>query len=166
MPAPGRGDRYAAEGRAERRRLTKEEMMANRIAGRSTELCSRGAPCPCAFGQKPTHGTCRGVFVFDVQEGEADGVSLAGTKAIVVDAFDDVWTQGSLELGLILDANASEEQHEALRRILTGELGGDAAGLAALVGDFRGVEVAPIEHRFDTGRPRCAPAPPSRAPAR
>lgn len=122
--------------------------MAYRLAGQSTELCSCNTPCPCAFGQEPTGGRCEGIFAFDIQEGELDGMSLAGTKAILAAAFNGAWTGGNFTAALILDANASQEQRDALTRILSGQLGGDGANLAGLIGDMKGVFTAPIDIRY------------------
>lgn len=112
--------------------------MTYRIAGHNTELCSCDAPCPCAFGQTPTGNKCEGMFAFDIQDGELDGVNLAGTKAILAATFSGgPWTNGNLSAALILDANARDDQRDALTRIFGGELGGDAAGLAELIGDMK-----------------------------
>lgn len=126
--------------------------MAYRIAGKATELCSCNAPCPCAFGQAPTGGRCRGLMVFDVQEGNADGVSLAGTKAIMALEFPGVWSKGNWTAALILDAKATQQQRDALQRIFTGQMKGDAAGLAALVGTFKGVATAPMTFIYAAGK--------------
>jgi hypothetical protein len=61
------------------------------------------------------------------------------------------WTNGNFTAALILDANATEEQRSALARALGGELGGDAGGLAQLIGDMKGVFVAPIDYRHEDG---------------
>ena len=121
--------------------------MAYRLAGDNTELCSCDAPCPCAFGQSPTGGTCHGVFCIDIQEGDIDGVDVGGTHMILAAMFNGPWTGGNFTAAMILDANASEEQRAALTRAFSGELGGDAAELAGLIGDLKGVFVAPIEYR-------------------
>ena len=126
--------------------------MAYRIAGRATELCSCNAPCPCAFGQSPTGGRCRALLVFDVSEGNADGVSLAGTKAVVAAEFPGVWSKGNWTAALILDSQASQQQRDALQRILTGQMKGDAAQIAALIGTFKGVATAPISITFAGGK--------------
>lgn len=126
--------------------------MAYRLAGQSTEFCSCTAPCPCAFGQMPTGGRCRGLFSFDVQEGHLDGLSLAGTKFVLAATFGQVWTAGNFTAALILDANASQQQRDALTRIMTGKLGGDAATLAGLIGDMKGVFTAPIDYRVSDGQ--------------
>jgi hypothetical protein len=121
------------------------------LAGRSTEFCSCDAPCPCAFGQEPTGGTCEGIFCFEIEEGDLDGVSLAGTKAALLSTFDGAWTGGNFTAALVLDENATEQQREALEKIYTGQLGGDAAGLAQLIGDMKGVFTAPFEYSASDG---------------
>ena len=126
--------------------------MAYRIAGRATELCSCNAPCPCAFGQAPTGGRCQALMVFDVQEGNADGVSLAGTKAVLAAEFPGVWSKGNWTGALILDSKASQQQRDALQSILTGQMKGDAGQLAALIGNFKGVATAPISISFAAGK--------------
>jgi hypothetical protein len=63
-----------------------------------------------------------------------------------------VWTAGNLTAALVLDANASQKQRDALTRILTGQLGGDAANLSGLIGDMKGVFTAPIEYRAGDGQ--------------
>src|SRR5438128_3995425 len=126
--------------------------MAYEISGTSTELCSCNAPCPCAFGQEPTGGKCAGIFAFDIQNGTCDGVNLAGTKAIFAASFKGVWTGGNFTAALILDANNSDDQRAALTKIFSGEAGGDAANLAALVGDMKGVFTAPFEYEKTNGK--------------
>lgn len=125
--------------------------MRYRIAGRTTDLCSCQTPCPCAFGQTPTGGTCAGMFCFDIQEGEYENVSLAGTRAIFANTFSGgPWMDGNFTAALILDANSTDEQREALTTIFSGKAGGDAANMAALVGDMKGVFVAPIAYKMTT----------------
>jgi len=126
--------------------------MAYEISGTSTELCSCNAPCPCAFGQEPTGGKCAGIFAFDIQGGTCDGVSLAGTKAIFAASFKGAWTGGNFTAALILNDNDSDDQRKALTSIFSGEAGGDAANLAALVGDMKGVFTAPIEFQKSNGK--------------
>ena len=120
--------------------------MGYRIAGRCTDLCSCHTPCPCAFGQTPTGGTCAGMFCFDIQEGQYENVDLGGTRAIFADVFSGPWMDGNFTAALILDANSSQEQRDALTDIFTGKAGGNGADMVALVGDMRGVFVAPIDY--------------------
>jgi hypothetical protein len=125
--------------------------MAYRLAGRSTELCSCNTPCPCAFGREPSGGTCEGLFCFDIQEGQAEGVDLSGTKALLAARFSGPWTEGNFTAALILDEHDSEEQRSALERIFTGQLGGEAMNLVNLVGDMKGVFVGPFEYSSTNG---------------
>jgi hypothetical protein len=81
-----------------------------------------------------------------------DGLSLAETRAVLASAFDGAWTSGNFTSAWILDANASEAQRNALTRILSGELGGDAATLAGLIGDMKGVLTAPIDIHYTDGQ--------------
>ena len=126
--------------------------MAYRITGHSTEFCSCHATCPCAFGQAPDRGRCNGVFSFHIESGQADGVKLDGTYAILVASFGpDPWTSGGFQAVLILDSNCSGAQRDAIKGILTGKMGGDAAGLAGLISDLKGIVEAPITYKHDKG---------------
>src|ERR1700676_1027269 len=88
--------------------------MTYRLAGYNTEFCSCSTPCPCAFGQTPTGGKCAGIFAFDFEEGNVDGVDVSGTRAILAATFSGPWTGGNFTAALILDSNATEEQRNAL----------------------------------------------------
>jgi hypothetical protein len=99
----------------------------------------------------PDNGRCRGLISLDIQEGELDGVSLGGAKAVFASDFSNVWTAGNFTAVVVLDSKASKEQLDALKKILSGEAGGDAAGIAALVSDFRGFEEAPIDYAYGEG---------------
>lgn len=125
--------------------------MSYRLAGRSTDFCNCDAPCPCAFGQEPSSGTCKSVICFDIRQGEADGLDLSGTRAVLIATFDGLWTGGNFTAALVLDENASEEQRAALAGIFGGRFGGDAAALAELIGDMRGVVTAPITYGAGSG---------------
>jgi len=126
--------------------------MAYRITGHSTEFCSCHTTCPCAFGQAPDRGRCNGVFSFHIESGEANGVKLANTYAVLCASFGPKpWTAGGFDAALILDSNAAAAQRDALKQILTGKLGGDAAGLAGLIGDLKGIHEAPIRYSHTKG---------------
>jgi hypothetical protein len=110
------------------RSTTRGGAMGVRIAGRCTDLWSCHTPCPCAFGQTPTGGTCAEMFCFEIHDGEYENVSLAGTRAIFADVFSGgPWMDGNVTAALILDANSTEEQRDALTNISSSKAGGDAA---------------------------------------
>ena len=123
--------------------------MSYRLAGRSVEFCSCQAPCPCAFGQEASWGRCEGLIAFSIEEGEVAGVDVAGTRAIMAGSFEGAWTSGGRTAALILDRRDSQAQRDALQQVFTGELGGDAAHLAGLVGQFRGPFLADIDYQLD-----------------
>lgn len=123
--------------------------MTYRLTGRSVEMCSCYAPCPCVFGQSATYGKCEGVIAFAIEEGDVDGVDVAGTSAIFAGAFSGIWSDGNYTAALILDSKCSEKQQKALEQVFSGALGGDAANLAHLVGEMKGVYTADIEYRLD-----------------
>lgn len=68
--------------------------MSYRIAGTYLEACNCDAICPCrrvdgVAGGRSTHGICFGALSWRVDEGEADGVDLAGTGAMMTYSYDD-----------------------------------------------------------------------------
>ena len=58
-------------------------------------------------------------------------------------------TEGNWRLGVFIDDGASDEQAEKLGQVFGGQLGGPMAALASLVGQWLGIELAPIEVRHD-----------------
>ena len=111
------------------------------------ENCTCTLVCPghLHFSQLCTHERCKGYWAFRFDEGEFDGVSLAGVKAVI--AFDTPqrmidghWTQT-----LLIDTAASGGQRRAIESILTGRAGGPWEKLATFVGTQRPTEFLPIE---------------------
>jgi hypothetical protein len=105
--------------------------MAWHIRGSYFESCNCDAICPCrriegVFGGRSTHGICMGVLTWLIEEGEADGTDLAGLPVALALRYDDDELGSPWSWILYLDERATEEQHEALEAIFTGELGGDA----------------------------------------
>lgn len=94
-----------------------------RIAGRYLEACNCDAICPCRTiggvpGGRSTHGVCLGALTWRIARGEADGVDLAGSAAVLTYSYDDdedgsPWT-------LVLHVDGPDE----LGDILLGRLGG------------------------------------------
>jgi len=123
--------------------------MSWNLAGSYFETCSCDVVCPCtaslAFGA--THDRCKVTLVFHVNEGQVEGVDVAGlTVAAVVDS-PKVMSEGNWRLGVFIDAAASDEQAQKLGAVFSGTLGGPMEALGPLVGENLGVERAPIEVR-------------------
>jgi hypothetical protein len=101
-----------------------------RIAGRYFESCNCDPVCPCRMsdgipGGRSTYGLCFGVLGWLVDEGVADGLELSGLAAALLMHYDDDEPRSPWSIVLVLDEHGSEEQRDALERILLGEAGGD-----------------------------------------
>ena len=116
--------------------------MAYRIAGNYVAACNCNLICPCPIDGPPTGegGECRGIGVWDIREGDLDGTDLSGVSFVLWNRFPSNLTSGNWTLGVVIDESASDEQAQALERILSGQEGGPFAEFAPLIGDFQGVE--------------------------
>lgn len=111
------------------------------------ENCSCQAICPghVHFDQLCYNDRCVGYWAMRFDDGEFDGVDLAGTKAIVAydcppHMIDGDWTES-----ILIDAAASAAQRDAIETILTGGAGGPWAILAGFVGTQLETRYVPIE---------------------
>jgi hypothetical protein len=118
--------------------------MAYRIAGNYIAVCSCSLICPCPVDGRPTDpegkGECRGAAVFQIDEGNQDGTDLSGIAFGFYNLFPSNLTAGNWKVGVVIDEGASEEQAQALQRILSGGDGGVFGELAALFGENLGTE--------------------------
>lgn len=126
--------------------------MSWRISGSYFETCSCDVVCPCtaSLSLGATNDYCRVVLVFDVREGEIEGVDVSGVAVAAVAETPRVMTDGNWRLGVFIDAAASDQQAEKLGGVFSGALGGPMEALGPLVGENLGVERASIEVR-ETG---------------
>jgi hypothetical protein len=105
--------------------------MSWRIRGSYFESCNCDPICPCrridgAPGGRSTHGECLGVLSWLISDGAADGVDLAGLPVAMAIRYSDDEEGSPWTWVLYLDAGATVDQRDALERIYTGSLGGDA----------------------------------------
>jgi hypothetical protein len=105
--------------------------MSWRISGSYFESCNCDPICPCrkidgAPGGRSTHGECLGVLSWLIEEGNADGVGLDGLPVAMATRYSDDEEGSPWSWILYVDANAAEEQREAIEAIYSGRLGGDA----------------------------------------
>ena len=120
------------------------------VTGQYYETCSCDFVCPCVPGQlaaKPTQGFCTFAMAFQIERGNYGTVPIDGLGFIVLLWTPEEMGKGNWSVGVIADARASAEQHEAISSIASGSAGGPMGALSALVGKFLGVESAPI--RFE-----------------
>jgi hypothetical protein len=125
--------------------------MAWKLKGSYFETCSCNVVCPCTASMAlgADYDRCKVTLVFNVKDGDVDGIDVSGlTVAAVADA-PKVMTDGNWRLGVFIDAAASDEQAEKLGAVFSGALGGPMEALGPLIGENLGVERAPIEVRED-----------------
>jgi hypothetical protein len=120
--------------------------MAWSLKGSYVETCSCDLICPCnaTFDHGATYDYCRVTLVFNIREGDVEGVDIGGLKVAVIGDTPKVMTDGNWRLGVFIDENASEEQADKLVKVFTGQIGGPMAALGPLVGEMLGVERAAI----------------------
>ena len=116
--------------------------MAWRMSGTYIASCSCQLLCPCPTDGPPTgpDGQCHGLGVFQIAEGNLDDVDLGGVNMGMVNLFPSNLTAGNWRFGIVVSDNASDEQFQAIDRIMRGQEGGIFSEFAGLVGDYMGTE--------------------------
>lgn len=118
------------------------------LSGQCLEVCNCQFFCPCILTNRtamPTEGHCTTVLTFHVDLGRIGDVAIEDLSFAVVLRTPGVMADGDWAVGVIIDARATKEQHDALVSVARGELGGPTEAMAALTSDFLGVESKPIK---------------------
>jgi hypothetical protein len=123
--------------------------MAWKLSGHLTENCSCNMFCPCWFGVQDymvmDQGWCAGTLLFQIQEGQSDGVDLAGrTVTLAVDWPGPTLFDGNGKGRLYIDDGASKEQVRDLSAIFQGQKGGPMQIVGGLISKWLPVEVTSI----------------------
>lgn len=129
--------------------------MAWSLEGRFFENCSCDAICPCTWsnmGRRATRDYCRAALAFQVERGEVGGVDLAERSFVLVLDTPAMMPEGNWRVGAFVDDGARADQVEALGSVISGEAGGPLAALGPLIGEFLGIEQAPITITSDGRR--------------
>ncbi|MBI2913641.1 MAG: DUF1326 domain-containing protein [Chloroflexi bacterium] len=125
--------------------------MAWQVKGRSIELCSCKMLCPCWLGPEgePDQGWCGGAFAFDVQEGNSDGVDLAGSRVVFAAEWPANFFAGNGTARLYTDEKAKPDQRRELEAIFSGKKGGHLEGLfGAVISKWLPAQTAQIDIRW------------------
>jgi len=130
--------------------------MAWNLQGMFYENCSCDAICPCTWSNLAHRATrddyCRFAMAFQVDSGEIEGVDVSGRSFVLIGDTPPDMAQGNWRLGVFVDDGATGDQVDKLGQVLSGGLGGPPAALGPLLGEFLGIEQAPISvTRNDTG---------------
>jgi hypothetical protein len=94
------------------------------MEGPYLKICNCDPGCPCDFNQAPTHGHCHGAVAMQIDHGHFGDVSLDGVKWATLVKWPGRMDEGDGHAQAIIDAEASDEQVQALGTILSGAAGG------------------------------------------
>lgn len=100
------------------------------ISGSYYESCNCQAVCPCrrlngAPGGNSTYGVCEFLLSWNIDQGEADGVGLAGRQVVMAGFYHDADPGKPWSIKLFIDEGAKPEQYRQLERIFLGRAGGN-----------------------------------------
>jgi hypothetical protein len=126
--------------------------VAYEMEGRLLEVCNCNVLCPCWIGEDPDNGTCDSVVAWRVDKGTVDGVDISDRTLATLTFIPGNIFQGNWKVVVFVDDGATDEQHEALLKVFTGELGGPLADFAQLIGEVVAVERAPITFTVEEGK--------------
>jgi hypothetical protein len=127
--------------------------MAYRMAGTYVAACNCSLLCPCPVDGPPTGpgGQCRGAAVFSISQGNLDGTDLGGVTWALYNHFPSNVTSGNWEVGIVVDESASDEQAEAIERIVSGDEGGPFGDFKPLIGSYAGMARGRVSVDGDSG---------------
>jgi hypothetical protein len=92
-----------------------------KLSAKRLVTCSCDWGCPCEFLAPPTKGHCEGVEGWDIVEGYFDKVRLDGLRFAGIYQWPGPVHEGNGSYQVVIDARATEEQLEALFKIMSGE---------------------------------------------
>lgn len=115
------------------------------IDGTYFEACTCRGACPCLYAGDPTEGTCDALVAWRIERGQYGDVPLDGLSLAMALHTPGNMTEGNWKVVVYVDANASEQQKDALVQIYGGQAGGHPAMLASFVGEVLAVESVPVE---------------------
>ncbi len=121
------------------------------LEGTLLEVCSCGVLCPCFVGEDPDGGECVGLIAYHLDRGEIRGVDVTGLTIANIAQIPGNALAGGWRVVVVIDAAATDAQHDALVAAFGGQLGGGLADLAGLVDEVVAVERAPISHAVEAG---------------
>ena len=91
------------------------------IKGRELANCNCAYGCPCQFNALPTHGDCRAVIGYQIDQGHYGDIRLDGLRAALIASWPGAVHEGNGTMQVVVDERADAGQREALRKIIHGE---------------------------------------------
>ncbi|HEX4781709.1 MAG TPA: DUF1326 domain-containing protein [Usitatibacter sp.] len=89
--------------------------------------CNCRYACPCQFGELPSHGSCRAMGGFQVEQGRFGDVKLDGLLAVGTWSWPGAVHEGNGTMQLVIDERADARQRDALEKIMSGQETKEAA---------------------------------------
>lgn len=124
------------------------EIRATTLAG-----CNCDINCGCQFNLPTSHGLCNFINSGVVEEGQFNGTSLIGVKWAVIYAFPGEIAEGNGRRLIIINSDASEDQRQAMEKIVSGDAGAPGSTHFAVFGsvctEFLETQIAKIELEVD-----------------
>jgi hypothetical protein len=120
--------------------------MAYRIAGTYVLSCNCHLLCPCVIDGPPTgpDGQCDASSVFHIESGNSNGTDLSGVDFALYFHVPSNLTAGNWNVGVIVDEGASDEQADAIQRIISGQEGGPFEEFVPLIGEVQPIRRASV----------------------
>jgi hypothetical protein len=109
--------------------------------------CSYG--CPCQFNALPTHGDCRYVAAFQIEQGHFGGVKLDGLRAVTMGMWPGPIHEGKGTMRVVIDERADARQRDALAKILTGQETEEMATMWWVFGAMSPTKLPPVYAKIE-----------------
>ncbi|PSM20310.1 DUF1326 domain-containing protein [Nitratireductor sp. StC3] len=122
------------------------------LKGELVLSCNCTVFCPCVLSlgyHPPTEGYCQTWAGFRIDAGHFGDVDLSGLNLGLVMEIPGYMSRGNWTAGLFVDERASIYAQKAFGKIFSGKAGGTTALLSILVGNFLGIERAPISYAIE-----------------
>ncbi|HET7696054.1 MAG TPA: DUF1326 domain-containing protein [Vicinamibacterales bacterium] len=94
------------------------------LTGNVVIACNCDWGCPCNFNARPSRGNCEGGWIWMIERGEVNGVSVDGLGVALYAAWPAAIHEGGGRAACYLDERADAAQRAALTSLLAGEAGG------------------------------------------
>jgi len=101
------------------------------------DSCNCDWGCPCQFNAPPTHGNCEGMGGVHIIEGRYGDIRLDSLNLLFALSYPGAVHEGHGKGSYFIDDRATDDQFEALSRIMKGEAGGLFGVFASTLDDFR-----------------------------
>jgi hypothetical protein len=120
--------------------------MGYTISGTYIAACDCRLLCPCPVDGTPTgpEDQCHGAAAFRIDRGNLDDVDLSGVKFALINHFPSNITSGNWKMGIVVDAG-SDDQAQAVERIISGQAGGVFAEFTPLIGEYTGMQRGSVD---------------------